>query len=91
MNSHPNKDADQEVNDNLLYHECFEKAEGDKIRAMAIYSHRKATTGKNDNQVDLDRREKWPMLVPLLILYTIGTVGVLGLVFGFLASRLNWW
>ena len=50
MNSHPNKDADQEVNDNLLYHECLEKAEGDKIRAMAIYSHRKATTGKNDNQ-----------------------------------------
>jgi hypothetical protein len=91
MNSHPNKDADQEVNDNLLYQECMEKAEGDKIRAMAIYSHRKATAGKNDNSVDLDRREKWPMLVPLLILYTIGTIGVLALVFGFLANRLNWW
>ena len=91
MKSHPNKDADQEVNDNLLYQECLEKAEGDKIRAMSIYSHRKATAGKNDNQVDLDRREKWPMLAPLLILYTLGTIGVLALVFGFLASRLNWW
>lgn len=91
MNSHPNKDSDKEVNDNLLYQECLEKAEGNKIRAKAIYTHRKATTGKNDNQVDLDRREKWPMLVPLLILYTIGTIGVLALVFGFLANRLNWW
>lgn len=90
MNSHPNKHADQEVDDNLLYQECLEKAEGNKIRAMAIYAHRKATNGKNDNQIDLDRREKWPMLGPLLILYTIGTIGVIALVFGFLASRLNW-
>lgn len=91
MNCHPNKDAEQEGHNNLLYQECLQKAEGDKIRAMAIYTHRKAIVGKQDNKEDLDQREKWPMLAPLLILYTIGTIGVLALVFGFLASRLNWW
>jgi hypothetical protein len=31
------------------------------------------------------------MLTPLLILYTLGTIGVLVLVYGFLANRLGWW
>lgn len=39
----------------------------------------------------LGSKRKWPMLAPLLILYTLGTIGVLLLVFGFLGSRLNWW
>lgn len=73
-----------------LYLECLEKAEGDKIRAQAIYNHRKVVIQQNI-QEDLDQREKWPMLAPLLILYSLGTLGVLGLVFGFLASKLNWW
>jgi hypothetical protein len=31
------------------------------------------------------------MLTPLLVLYTVGTIGVLALVFVFLAGRLGWW
>ncbi len=73
-----------------LYKECLKKAEGNELRALAIYNYKKY--GSNQNQwEDLDRREKWPMLAPLLILYTLGTIGVLALVFGFLASRLDWW
>ena len=64
--------------------------EGNKIRAKAIYNHLKVNHQQHI-QEDLDQREKWPMLVPLLILYTLGTLGVLGLVFGFLASEMDWW
>ena len=73
-----------------LYQECLEKAEGDELRALAIYNHRKSNL-PTTMQEDLDQSEKWPMLAPLLILYTLGTIGVLALVFGFLASRLDWW
>ena len=73
-----------------IYQECLKKAEGNELRAMAIYRHRKSSSNQLQKE-DLDKREKWPMLMPLLILYTLGTIGVLALVFGFLASRLNWW
>jgi len=73
-----------------LFLECLEKAEGDKIRAHAIYNHIK-TNHRQQGDEDLDQREKWPMLAPLLTLYTLGTIGVLALVFGFLANKLNWW
>lgn len=72
-----------------LFLECMEKAEGDKIRAYAIYNHLRANHRKQGDE-DLDQREKWPMLAPLLILYTLSTIGVLALVYGFLASKLNW-
>jgi|TARA_B110000444_G_C18635351_1_gene498856 hypothetical protein len=83
------KSNNPSVND-PLFQECLEKAEGDNLRALAIYNHRKSNLDRNQDD-DLDHREKWPMLAPLLILYTLGTIGVLALVFGFLASRLNWW
>jgi hypothetical protein len=73
-----------------LYLKCLEKAEGSELRAKAIYYHRKSDM-KQGREEDLDKREAWPMLIPLLILYTLGTFGVLALVFGFLANRLNWW
>ena len=82
------KSNNPSVND-PLFQECLEKAEGDNLRALAIYNHRKSNLDRNQDD-DLDQREKWPMLAPLLILYTLGTIGVLALVFGFLASRLNW-
>ena len=72
-----------------FFQECLDKAEGNELRAMAIYRHRKSSSNQQQNE-DLDKREKWPMLAPLLVLYTLGTIGVLALVFGFLASRLNW-
>ena len=74
--------------DSQLYHECLRKAEGDETRAKAMYFHR---ISAEHEQVDLDQREKWPMLLPLLTLYTLGTIGVLILVFGFLGYRLDWW
>jgi hypothetical protein len=73
-----------------LYLECLKKAEGEELRALAIYQHKKSSSNQQPEE-DLDQREKWPMLAPLLILYTLGTIGVLALVFGFLGNRLNWW
>ena len=73
-----------------LYQECLEKAEGNELRALAIYRHRTSTSIKQKSE-DLDKRETWPMLAPLLVIYTIGTIGVLALVFGFLANKLDWW
>ena len=75
---------------NPLYKESLIKAEGDKKRAMAIYRH-KISSLKKINSEQLDKNEKWPMLVPLLILYSLGTVGVLILVFAYLGIQLNWW
>lgn len=76
--------------DRELYEQCLEKADGDKVRAQTYYSHRiKAEV--EPTAEDLDQREKWPMLIPLVILYALGTVGVLALVFAFLANRLGWW
>ena len=90
MSIHLSQKTKGEDNHELFYQECLEKAEGDELRARAMYNHRQKETHARKTK-DLDQMEKWPMLVPLLILYTLGTIGVLGLVFGFLASRLNWW
>jgi len=76
--------------DKQLFSECLETAQGNEKRAQAIYLHRRSAELARDC-VDQDRREKWPMLAPLLVLYTLGTIGVLLLVFGFLAGRLGWW
>jgi hypothetical protein len=84
MNAPCPKQEDQE-----LYEECLEKAEGDKARALAYYNHRRNMECVLD-QEDLDNREKWPMLTPLLILYTLGTIGVLILVYWYLSFRLGW-
>lgn len=84
MNDPRHKKDDQE-----LYEECLKKAEGNEARAMVYYNHRQNAVADPDCE-DMDRREKWPMLAPLLILYTLGTVGVLLLVYGFLAHRLGW-
>ena len=90
MNTLTAKDGNLELEGDPLFKECLIKAEGDRIRALAIYKHLRSSNvwEKKD---DHDQREKWPMLVPLLILYTLGTIGVLGLVFGYLGNKLNWW
>ena len=76
--------------DRELLAECLAKAEGDEARARQIYLHRRSAELAPERE-DLDSREKWPMLTPLLVLYPLGTIGVLLLVFGFLAGRLGWW
>ena len=75
--------------DQELYEQCLRKAEGDEKRAGVYYRHRLKARLEHEPE-DLDKREKWPMLTPLLILYTLGTIGVLALVYGFLANRLGW-
>lgn len=94
MNDPDQKQDDQEQTtqacDQDLYDECLKQAEGNEARAQVYYNHRRKATLDPDCE-DLDQSEKWPMLTPLLILYTLGTIGVLALVFGFLASRLGWW
>ncbi len=84
MNDPRHKQDDQE-----LYEECLKKAEGKEDRARAYYNYRRNAVADLDYE-DMDRREKWPMLAPLLILYTLGTIGVLLLVYGFLSHRLGW-
>jgi hypothetical protein len=80
----------QEPRDRALFEQCLKQADGDELRAKAYYLHRlKGDHGPSAEE--LDRREKWPMLAPLIILYALGTIGVLALVFGFLAGRLGWW
>lgn len=76
--------------DQELYEQCLQKAEGNEMRARVYYRHRLKAELEPESE-DLDQREKWPMLTPLLILYTLGTIGVLALVYGFLANRLGWW
>ena len=66
------------------------KADGDEEKAKRMYIHQRAAEIA-PNEENLDEKEKWPMLVPLLILYSAGTIAVLGLVFGFLRWRLGWW
>ena len=66
-----------------------EKSRRNEARAMVYYNHRQNAVADPDCE-DMDRLKKWPMLAPLLILYTLGTVGVLLLVYGFLAHRLGW-
>ncbi len=84
------EELDGDSPDGELLAECLEKAEGDEERARQIYLHRRSAELSREHE-DLDEREKWPMLTPLLVLYTLGTIGVLLLVFGFLAGRLGWW
>ena len=83
------KDPLPNQEDEELYEECLKKAEGNEARALTYYNHRR-TAAANPNCKDSDHREKWPMLAPLLILYTLGTIGVLLLVYGFLSNRLGW-
>ena len=82
-------EAGHQRQDQKLYDECLKKAEGDESRALVYYNHRKGTE-IDSNREDLDQREKWPMLTPLLVLYTLGTMGVIVLVYWYLANRLGW-
>ena len=84
------KKNEKQLSKEQLLKECLEKAEGNKIRAQAIFNHI-SSKQEHSSQKDLDKREKWPMLIPLLVLYTLGTIGVLALVFGYLGTKLNWW
>ena len=84
------KKNEKQLSKEQLFKECLEKAEGNKIRAQAIFYHI-SSKQEHSSQKDLDKREKWPMLIPLLVLYTLGTIGVLALVFGYLGTKLNWW
>ena len=84
------EELDGDSPDRELLAECLAKAEGEEERARQIYLHRRSAELSREHE-DLDEREKWPMLTPLLVLYTLGTIGVLLLVFGFLAGRLGWW
>ncbi len=84
------KKNEKQLSKEQLFKECLEKAEGNKIRAQAIFNHI-SSKQEHSSQKDLDKREKWPMLIPLLVLYTLGTIGVLALVFGYLGTKLNWW
>lgn len=84
------KKNEKQLSKEQLFKECLKKAEGNKIRAQAIFNHI-SSKQEHSSQKDLDKREKWPMLIPLLVLYTLGTIGVLALVFGYLGTKLNWW
>ena len=84
------KKNEKQLSKEQLFKECLEKAEGNKIRAQAIFNHI-SSKQEHSSQKDLDKREKWPMLIPLLVLYTLETIGILGLVFGYLGTKLNWW
>ena len=85
----------KELNDPLTlkgehFEKCLLQADGNMDRAKKYYLHQRlAEETELDGQED--DREKWPMLVPLLTLYTLGTIGVLALVYGYLARRLDWW
>ena len=83
------KKNEKQLSKEQLFNECLEKAEGNKIRAQAIFNHI-SSKQEHSSQKDLDKREKWPMLIPLLVLYTLGTIGVLALVFCYLGTKLNW-
>ncbi len=69
------KELDGNEIDQELFDSCLEHAEGDNLKARAIYLHRRSAELKISKE-DLDEREKWPMLLPLLVLYTIGAIGV---------------
>ena len=84
------RELDNSSLDKELFELCFKHASNDKERARNIYIHRRIAELEN-KELNLDQNEKWPMLIPLLILYTLGTIGVLCLVFVFLANRLDWW
>ena len=93
MNQEAKRKAQEELDgdsaDWELLSECIAKADGDEDRAHQIYLHRRTAELAND-RADCDHREKWPMLTPLLVLYTLGTIGVIVLVYWYLANRLGW-
>ena len=76
--------------DKELYRQFIENTEGDISEAKRIYLHRRSAELEFRKSEDLDKKEKWPMLIPLLVLYSLGTIGVLLLVFVFLSQRLGW-
>ena len=76
--------------DKELYQQCIENTGGDITEAKRIYLHRRSAEMELRKSEDLDNKEKWPMLVPLLVLYSLGTIGVCLLVFVFLSLRLGW-
>jgi hypothetical protein len=82
-------EGEEKYSEQGLFEQCLLKAEGNEKRARAYYHHRLKADLEPKSE-DLDHREKWPMLTPLLILYTLGTIGVLVLVYCFLANRLGW-
>ena len=84
------RELDTSSLDKELFELCLKHASNNKERARNIYIHRRIAELEN-KEPNLDQNEKWPMLIPLLILYTLGTIGVLCLVFIFLANRLDWW
>jgi len=84
------RELDNSSFDKELFELCLKHASNDKERAHIIYIHRRVAELEK-KEPNLDQIEKWPMLIPLLILYTLGTIGVLCLVFVFLANRLDWW
>ena len=83
-------ELEENERENDLFDQCLKKADGDEEKAKRMYIHQRAAEIA-PNEENLDEKEKWPMLVPLLILYSAGTIAVLGLVFGFLRWRLGWW
>ena len=90
----PHEQAERELEtktfDEDLLERCLRHAQGNENLARSYYLHRRTSELEGASE-DPDRRENWPMLAPLLILYTLGTIGVLALGFGFLANRLGWW
>ena len=84
------RELEENEHENDLFDQCLTKADGDEEKAKRMYIHQRAAEIA-PNEENLDEKEKWPMLVPLLILYSAGTIAVLGLVFGFLRWRLGWW
>tara|TARA_B100001093_G_C26419429_1_gene839153 strand:+ start:380 stop:664 length:285 start_codon:yes stop_codon:yes gene_type:complete len=84
------RDIENENIDQELFDQCLKYAEGDNEKARKIYIHRRTAELEFQGSDNLDSNEKWPMLTPLLVLYTLGTVGVLILVFWFLSSKGAW-
>ena len=52
--------SEKKLKEDPLYQECLEKAEGNEIRALAIYRYRTSDQQKTIGE-DLDQKEKWPM------------------------------
>tara|TARA_A100001015_G_scaffold309857_1_gene410082 strand:+ start:635 stop:1171 length:537 start_codon:yes stop_codon:yes gene_type:complete len=83
------RELEENERENDLFDQCLKKADDDEEKAKRMYIHQRAAEIA-PNEENLDEKEKWPMLVPLLILYSAGTIAVLSLVFGFLRWRLGW-
>ncbi len=53
------KELEQNEIDQELFDSCLKNAEGDDLRAKAIYLHRRSAELKTSKE-SLDEREKWP-------------------------------